>query len=123
MVTASIICILTAAVLGVILLWYVVQRKPTPKGLAFVHGPLAITGLIILIVYAITTASHHKHLESISLFAVAAALGVVLIYKDLTGKKTPKWLAWGACCYCRYRVSLYFVPHYEWPLTVSLLKK
>ena len=93
MVTAAIIIIIAAAILGAILLFYVLTGKPTPKGIAFIHGPLAITGLIVLIIYAVTTAKHHKHLESIVLFSIAAVGGVVVFYRDITGKSIPKWLA------------------------------
>lgn len=92
MITATIICVLTAALLGGIMLSYLLQGKPIPKGMAFVHGPLAATGLIILIIYAFTTTNQYKYYESIALFAVAAVGGIVLFYRDLTGKKLPKWL-------------------------------
>ena len=92
MVQTSIILIGLAAALGIYMLYYLLAGLPVPKGMAFVHGPLALAGLIVLVVYAFTTSSHHKHYESISLFSVAAVAGVVLIYRDLTGKKLPKWL-------------------------------
>lgn len=95
MVTAAIFFILSAAILGAILLSYILRGKETPKGLAFIHGPLAATGLILLVIYAITTANEHKHLESITLFCIAAAGGAVLFYRDITGKPVPKWLAVG----------------------------
>lgn len=81
-----------AAIVGIIMLYYLLAGRPIPKGMAFVHGPLALAGLIVLIIYAVTTSSHHKHYESITLFSVAAVGGVVLFYRDITGKSLPKWL-------------------------------
>jgi len=82
-----------AAILGMILLSYVLQSKNTPKGLAFTHGPLAAIGIVLLIIYAF----YHtpRPIESIVLFIIAALGGLVLIYKDLTGSPVPKVLAVG----------------------------
>lgn len=80
-----------AAILGMILISYVLQSKPTPKGLAFVHGPMAAIGIVLLIIYAFYQTP--APIESIVLFIIAAFGGLVLIYRDLTGKTLPKWLA------------------------------
>lgn len=80
-----------AAILGMILISYVLQNKTTPKGLVFTHGPLAATALVLLIIYAF------KHqpspIASITLFIIAALGGLFLVYRDITGQKIPKWLA------------------------------
>lgn len=82
-----------AALLGFYLLSFVLQNKQAPRVVAFTHGPLAATGLIILIIYAL---SHHpKPIVSIVLFVLAAFGGLMLIYRDLTGKSVPKALAMG----------------------------
>lgn len=80
-----------AAILGMILITYVLQNKNTPKGLAFTHGFMAATGLILLLVYSF----YHRPtpIESIVLFILAALGGFFLIYKDLTGQPIPKWVA------------------------------
>jgi hypothetical protein len=79
------------AIIGMYLLALVLQKKETPKFVAFIHGIFVAAALIILIVYKI------KHgpglMESITLFVVAALGGFVLITRDLTGKPLPKWLA------------------------------
>ena len=93
MVQAAIVLIAIAATLGAIMLYYLLTGRHIPKGLAFVHGPLAIAGLVVLICYAVITTHHHKHYESIVLFSIAAVGGLVLFYKDITGKRIPKWLA------------------------------
>ncbi len=80
-----------AIILGLLLLSQVLSNKPTTKAVAFIHGPFAATGIILLIIYA------SKHgpglMESIILFIIAALGGIVLIARDLMGKTVPKWLA------------------------------
>ncbi len=82
-----------AAMLGFYLLFYVLQNKNTPKGVAFTHGPAAALGLIILIVYAILYKP--APIVSIIIFILAALGGIMLIYKDITGQAIPKSLAIG----------------------------
>jgi hypothetical protein len=82
-----------AALLGVYLLSFVLQDKSTPKGVALTHGPIAAIGLIILIIYAIL--NNPSPYISIILFVLAAAGGAILIYRDITGKKIPYWMAIG----------------------------
>jgi hypothetical protein len=80
-----------AALLGMFLLTFVLKGKETPKAVVFTHGPLAVAGLILLLVY---TFKHSPGpIESIVLFAIAAIGGIVLVFKDLTGKSIPRWLA------------------------------
>jgi hypothetical protein len=80
-----------AALLGLFLLTFVLKGKETPKAVVFTHGPLAVVGLVLLLIYAF------KHtpgpIESIVLFVMAAAGGLIMVFKDLTGKVVPKWLA------------------------------
>lgn len=82
-----------AALLGVYLLSFVLQGKNTPKGVAFTHGPLAATGLVILIIYACL--NKPSPVVSIILFVLAALGGILLIVRDITGKSVPKWMALG----------------------------
>ena len=51
MILAAIIFFALAAVLGVIMLSYLLRDKHIPKGLAVLHGPLAVVGLVLLIIY------------------------------------------------------------------------
>ena len=91
MLLTAIACFSLAAILGIILISYVLTNKPTPKGLAFIHGPIAAIGILLLIFYSF----YHtpSPLESIILFIIAAIGGFILIFRDLTGKSIPKWLA------------------------------
>lgn len=80
-----------AAILGMILLSFVLRGKDTPKGIVFTHGPLAVIGFVLLLVYLFQR--NPDPLESVILFAIAAVMGLVLVYKDLTGHKVPRSLA------------------------------
>lgn len=81
------------AILGMILISFVLQDKATPKGLAFTHGGLAAAGIILLIAYS----SGHTPapFASLVLMIIAALGGFTLIYRDLTGNPVPKLLAIG----------------------------
>src|SRR4051794_39891985 len=93
MLITAILFFALAALLGLYLLSFVLQNKETPKGIAFTHGPLAATGLIILIIYAIF--NQPSPIISIILFVLAALGGIMLIYRDIMGKSVPKWMAIG----------------------------
>lgn len=80
-----------AVILGMILISYVLTNRNTPKGIAFTHGPIAAVGIILLIGYAFF--HHPSPWISIILFILAAFGGFLLIYRDITGKSVPKWLA------------------------------
>src|SRR5688500_206589 len=80
-----------AAILGMTLAFYIFKDKETPKGIVFLHGPLAAAGLIILIIYALKDGP--DPIESIILFTIAAMSGVVMFSRDITGRPVPKWLA------------------------------
>lgn len=80
-----------AALLGMFLLTFVLQGKETPKAVVFTHGPLAAIALVLLIIYALRSGPGPT--ESIVLFVVAAMGGFFMLYRDLTGKPIPKWLA------------------------------
>lgn len=82
-----------AALLGFYLISFVLQNKDTPKGVAFIHGPLAATGLILLIIYAFLYKP--APIISIIIFILAALGGIMLIVKDLSGKPVPKSFAIG----------------------------
>lgn len=93
MLMVAIVFFVLAALLGLYLLSFVLQNKNTPKGVAFTHGPLAATGLIILIIYSFFNSP--APIISIILFVLAALGGIMLIYRDITGKSVPKWMAIG----------------------------
>lgn len=82
-----------AATLGAYLLSFVLQNKDTPKGIVFIHGPLAVIGLIVLVIYAFFHTP--APIVSIILLILAAIGGFMLIYRDITGQSVPKWMAVG----------------------------
>lgn len=93
MLITAIVFFSLAIILGLYLLSFVLTNKPTPKGVAFIHGPLAATGLIFLIIYAFFNTP--SPIISIIIFVLAALGGIMLIYRDITGKTIPKWMAMG----------------------------
>lgn len=93
MLIIAIVFFALAALLGLFLLSYVLQGKETPKGVVFIHGPLAATGLVLLIIYALNHSSYP--IISIVLFVIAALGGATLLFIDLSGKPIPKWMALG----------------------------
>jgi hypothetical protein len=80
-----------AALLGMYLLSFILQDKNTPKAISFIHGPIAALALIILIIYCMMYSN--SPLISMIIFILAALVGFVLIFRDLTGRPIPKWLA------------------------------
>jgi hypothetical protein len=80
------------ALIGMYLLALVLQKKETPKFVAFIHGAFVAAALVLLIIY---NSQHPGLTESIVLFVIAAIGGLTLIIRDLTGKSLPKWLAVG----------------------------
>lgn len=92
MLDISVVCFVLAAMLGMILISYILRNKSTPKGLAFIHGPIAAIGIVLLIIYSVM---HYERapVVSVLLFVIAAILGFLLIFRDITGKSIPKSLA------------------------------
>ena len=70
---------------------YVLAGRHPPRVLPFIHGPLAVIGLVLLIIYSYLYTS--RMIAVIVLFILAALGGLTLFYKDMTGKPLPKWLA------------------------------
>ena len=80
-----------AAIIGVYMLFLVMQKKPIPKGAAIVHGLLAATALILLIVDMVKAGA--DTIQIVVLFLITALGGIVLFVRDMTGKSLPKSLA------------------------------
>ena len=82
-----------AALLGMYLLTFVLRGKETPKAIVFTHGPMAVIGVVLLIIYILKGGPNPW--ESLVLFALAAVGGLYMLYRDLTGRPIPKILAVG----------------------------
>lgn len=80
-----------AAVIGIYLLSFVLQKKETPKAMAIMHGLLAATALVILIVHTADTGA--DIIQIIVLFVITALGGIVLFARDIMGKSLPNGLA------------------------------
>lgn len=93
MVITAIILFTLAVFLGAYLLTYVLQGKHPPKAIVFAHGTFAVLGIVILLIFALTTEQHHKHWDSFTIFSVAAIGGLYLFSRDIRHKNVPKWVA------------------------------
>lgn len=82
-----------AAILGAVLLVHLLQNNTIPKKLAMTHGIFASIGIVLLVIYA--TFNSPKPIVSIVIFILAAAGGITLVHKQLTGKPLPKLVAVG----------------------------
>jgi len=82
-----------AAILGMYLLSLILRKKTTPKGVTIIHGLFAVTALVLLIVYCV--GNRPSPWESVVVFVLAASGGGVMVYRDLTGRRVPPWLAIG----------------------------
>jgi hypothetical protein len=80
-----------AAIMGIYLLTFILQKKETPKAIALLHGLFAAIALVLLIIYTVKTGA--DLVQSIVLFILAALGGFVLFVRDLMGKSLPKALA------------------------------
>lgn len=93
MLMTAVICFALAALLGLYLLSFILRDKKTPKAVAFIHGPVAGIGLILLIIYSYLHAA--SPITSLVLFILAAFGGIMLLYRDLSGQPVPKAMAIG----------------------------
>ncbi len=87
---AAIVILGLTAILGMYLLTLVLRSKSLPKGVTIIHGVLATSALILLIIYSFGPAPGPG--ASIIVLLVAASGGFTMNYRDLTGKPVPKWL-------------------------------
>ena len=93
MVISAIILIGLAVFLGAYLLTYVMQGKHAPKTIVLAHGTCAVLGILLILIYALTTKDHHKHWDSLVIFSIAAIIGIYLFSRDIRHKNVPKWVA------------------------------
>lgn len=93
MLKTSLIFFVLAAMLGVYLLSLVLADKKINKSVAITHGLFAAIGLVLLIVYPFYY--EPSPILSTVLFIFAALGGLTMMYKGISGKAIPKWLALG----------------------------
>jgi len=87
---AAIVIFGMTAIAGMYLLSLILRKKSTPKGVTMIHGLFAVTALLLLIIYCLDTQAGPW--ESLVVFLVAATGGIIMVYRDLTGKPIPAWL-------------------------------
>lgn len=86
-------CFILAIMLGIYLLSQVLRQKPIPKAIAMTHGLFAATGLVLLTIYTFYHAS--SPWVSLIILIFVAIGGLLMMYKGITGKSIPVWLALG----------------------------
>lgn len=85
MLIAAIVCFVLTLFLGLANLTFVIQGKKIPRYISLTHGPLALTGLILLIVYSFQ--NNKGPIASLIILLIAAVGGATMFYQDITGKK------------------------------------
>ena len=89
---AAAILIGMGVIIGSVMASYGFQKKHIPKGLAIAHGAFVGIGLIVLVIYALTTPAQHKHWDSIIIFTIAASGGIYLFIRDLKKHYFKRWI-------------------------------
>lgn len=91
MLTVALVLFGLAAILGLTLAVALFRKRETSKVVAVTHGLVAASGLVFVIIHAL---SHpHKSLTlAITLFVIAALGGVMLFANDLRKKPGPLFL-------------------------------
>lgn len=88
----AIVLIVLGVLIGITMAIYVFKGQHIPKALAIFHGAAVVLGVVLLLINAFSTESHHKHWESIIIFAAAAIGGGYMFGRDIRHKKFPVWL-------------------------------
>lgn len=92
MLVLAIIAFALAALLGVYLASFILTNKNTPKGVALIHGGIALLGVLLLIGYLLV---YDTPVWPLVFFLLAAMGGAFMFYLDLTGRKMSKLLPFG----------------------------
>ena len=90
LISATFIFFSLAILLGIYLLRLALLKKHMPKGVTLIHGPLGMIGFIILLIYSVY---NKPPLISLLLLLITTGIGVVIVFRDITGKALPNWLA------------------------------
>ena len=92
MLLIAIILFLIAAGFGAVVLFNILQDKPTPKPFVYTHGTIAAIALLMVIYYVYTHPTHAP-LTSLVIFLIAALGGFTMFFIDMKKKPVPKALA------------------------------
>ena len=93
LVTIAIILLMLAVSVGVFILKAVLKNQATPKPFVFLHGPLAITAIVLLIVNIYKGHTEGLLFASVVILIGAALGGLTMFTMDMCNKRFPKSLA------------------------------
>ena len=79
------------AIVGMYMLTLILKDQRPPRAASVIHGIFVAIGLGLLIWYCMGNEPGPS--GSVAILLIAALGGIVLVYKDITGKVIPKWLA------------------------------
>lgn len=109
MTLSILICLIIAAIFGLILISFVLTNKRPPRAVIILHGLFAAASLVLLIIYS------YQHMVPqviavTAIFIIVALLGFFMAKLDITGKKLPKPIAviHGAVAACTLLYLIYF---------------
>ncbi len=93
LITAAIILFCIAAIFGLVILTAILRNKPTPKLFVLIHGPLAATALVLVIIDVVKGHTEALLIASLVILIIAALGGFFLYTLDSLKKQIPKPLA------------------------------
>jgi hypothetical protein len=91
MIIITIAVFALAAVFGAINLVRILAAGRAPRATVYIHGAVAATALVLLLVYAFTN-PRSAPIVALVLFVIAALGGFLLFGIDVATKKPPQWL-------------------------------
>lgn len=92
MLSAALLLFCAAGLVGTKPLWAIVQRRPSRMTWTLLHGGLALTGLALLIGFAITSAEPAPMI-SVLLLGLTAAGGLLMMVLHKFGAPIPAGMA------------------------------
>ncbi len=95
MLFTAVVFFVIAAFLGVFLLRAILESRPTPKPVVFMHGSVAALALLALITYVALGHTTPLLITTLVFFVLTAIGGLTMFTLDMSGKQVPKMLAIG----------------------------
>ena len=93
LITAAIIIFIIAALFGSVILTAILRDRPTPKPFVIIHGPLAATAIMLLIIDVVKGHTESLLIASLVIFIIAGLGGFAIYTLDSLKKRIPKPLA------------------------------
>lgn len=95
MLHIAVFLFIMAAIFGSIILFAILNKRPTPKPIVYIHGSIALVALLALIAGVATTKASTLLIVSVCLFILAALGGLTMLSLDIRKKPIPKSMALG----------------------------